>query len=68
MKKADAVERQRAAQVEQVMRSVGFGWTDNPCLECGSKVTAKTGDGRWACPYHWPVTQLVLTTRKGATV
>lgn len=67
MKRPDEVERQRAAQVELVMRSVGFGWTDNPCFECGSKVTARSG-ARWACPYHWPVEQLVLTTRKGATV
>ncbi len=55
------LERQRAAIVGDVIRYQGFEDRAG-CFTagCDSHLTAKTPDGRRACPWHWPVTQLVL--------
>lgn len=55
------LERQRAEIVQDVIRYQGFEDRAG-CFTagCDSHLTAKTPDGRRACPWHWPVMQLVL--------
>jgi len=54
-----ALERQRDEIVQHVIRWQGFD--DRPgCYACESHLTARMPDGRRSCPWHWPVTQLVL--------
>jgi hypothetical protein len=53
------LDRQRLDAVSRVIRyQGGFSWSTKRCYDCDSRLTAKTGDGRWACPWHWPVVQL----------
>lgn len=55
------MERQRATVVGDVIRwGGGFGWKNNTCHVCDGTLTAQTPDGRWSCPWHWPVTQMEL--------
>lgn len=53
---------QRTEAVTRVIRyGGGFGGSKRKCAGgCGSTLTAKAPDGRWACPWCWPVTQLEL--------
>jgi hypothetical protein len=55
-----AMEHQRLNAVERVIHSAGFGWHRKRCYACSTNLTAKTPEGSWACPWHWPVTQLEL--------
>ena len=60
-RKLTPLERQRDELVGDVIR-YGGGFRDRAgCFTgCDSHLTAKTPDGRRACPWHWPVTQLGL--------